>query len=145
MRFVNQTSELYVPAPDGAVDAGFAEALRENFRREYVRAFGADAFWSNAELEVVNLRVTAVGPSSVDLARRRSRSGAARPSSRRRVFWPFDMAFAEWAVHDRAGLSAGAQVPGPAIVESADTTIVIPPGCTARVDAGASLIIQVSE
>jgi N-methylhydantoinase A len=145
MRFVNQTSELNVPAPEGAIGGGFAAALRENFHREYVRAFGADAFWSNGELEVVNLRVTAVGASSVDVRRGRRGVGPARPMARRRVFWPFDMAFSDWTILDREGLEPGAALQGPAIVESADTTIVVPPGCATSVDAAGSLIIQVPE
>jgi N-methylhydantoinase A len=38
-------------------------------------------------------------------------------------------------VHWRDGLVAGMVIAGPAIVEAMDSTIVIPPGWTARVDA----------
>lgn len=145
MRFVNQTSELYVPVPDGEIGEGFAEALRDSFHGEFVRAFGADAFWSNGELEVVNLRVTAVLPSSVDVRPVRSAGGSVRPDATQRVYWPFDMTFSDWRVRDRAGLSPGEELAGPMIVGSPDTTVVIPPACSATTDAWGNLIIRIAE
>ena len=54
------------------------------------------------------------------------------------------MAFSDWAVLDRAGLAAGDRLKGPLVVESADTTILVPPGCTAEIDNAGSLILQVT-
>jgi N-methylhydantoinase A len=144
MRFVGQASELSVPLPDGPIDVGDpAGALRENFRIEYVRAFGPGAFLADAETEIVNLRLTAVAPSSVRV-QPDPVATSVRPSGSRSVFWPFDMTSSEWPVHDRAGLVAGSTIPGPFIAESADTTILVPAGCTARVDEDANLIIQIA-
>jgi len=145
MRFVNQTSELYVPVPGGEIGTGFAEALRENFHAEFVRAFGADAFWSNGELEVVNLRVTAVMASSVDIRTAPIAANSARVETSRQVFWPFDMGFSDWTIRERDGLAAGTVLAGPTIVESPDTTVVIPPGSTARADEFGNLIIAIGE
>jgi len=145
MRFVNQTSELYVPVPGGAIEREFSGALRENFHAEFVRTFGADAFWSNGELEVVNLRVTAVMASSVDIRSGRRNAGSDRPESTRQVFWPFDMAISDWTIRDRDGLSPGTVLKGPMIVESPDTTVVIPPGSKARADEFGNLIISIGE
>ena len=55
MRFVGQSSELSVPVPEGPIKQTFALALRGNFRAEYTRAFGAEAFWADAEPAVVQL------------------------------------------------------------------------------------------
>jgi len=145
MRFVNQTSELYVPVPDGEIGEGFAEALRDNFHAEFVRAFGADAFWSNGELEVVNLRVTAVMQTSVDIRSARNSASTPRTETKRQVFWPFDMAFSDWTIRDRESLEPGMVLEGATIVESADTTVVIPPRSTARADEFGNLIIKTEE
>jgi N-methylhydantoinase A len=144
MRFIGQTSELSVPLPQGPIDPAFATALRDNFRTQYVRAFGAGAFWADAEPEVVNLRVTAVAPSAVTIRSNAGLANSVRPATSRKVFWPFDMAFFDWTVRDRGGLAEGSTLTGPVIVESADTTIVIPPGCTAFVNDSGSLIIQIA-
>jgi N-methylhydantoinase A len=45
-------------------------------------------------------------------------------------------------VFERHDLPAGAQVAGPAILEQADTTTLIPPGWTGRVIAGGNLLIE---
>jgi N-methylhydantoinase A len=144
MRFVGQTSELSVPLPEGPIAKDFADKLRENFRVEYARAFGADAFWSNAELEIVNLRVTAVAPSNVTARLSANTNTVVRPTATRKVFWPFDMSFSDWTVHDRAGLKAGADLKGPVIIESSDTTIVVPPASTAHIDEIGNVIIKIA-
>jgi N-methylhydantoinase A len=144
MRFVGQTSELSVALPDGPVDEVFVKTLGENFRKDYVQAFGGEAFWADAPMELVNLRVTAVSPSTVTVRADAGQAGAVRPASQRRVFWPFTMGFSEWAVRDRRGLEPGMTMAGPLIVESADTTIVVPPECMAAVDEAGSLIIQIA-
>jgi N-methylhydantoinase A len=145
MRFVGQSSEVSVPLPEGPIGMTFASALRANFREEYARAFGATAFWADAEPEVVNLRVTAVAPSAVVMRPSTNRPQPARQTTVRKVFWPFDMAFSDWSVRDRAGIAAGSALQGPLIVESADTTIVLPPGCTAHADESGNLIVRIPE
>jgi N-methylhydantoinase A len=145
MRFVGQSSEISVPLPEGPIEKGFASALRTNFRTEYARAFGAAAFWADAEPEIVNLRVTAVAPTAVEMRPSTARAESIRPTGMRKVFWPFDMASSDWSVRDRAGISPGSTLAGPLIVESSDTTIVIPTGCTARADGSGNLIIRISE
>ncbi len=54
---------------------------------------------------------------------------------RTREVWFAATGFAPADVHWRNGLAAGAVVPGPAIIEALDSTTVVPPGWTARVDA----------
>jgi N-methylhydantoinase A/oxoprolinase/acetone carboxylase beta subunit len=44
-------------------------------------------------------------------------------------------AVSDYAVHDRAGLAAGARVAGPAIIAEDETSTLVAPGWTARIDA----------
>ena len=53
---------------------------------------------------------------------------------RERSAWFPEPGFTACPVHWRDGLDAGASLAGPAIVEALDTTVVVPPGWTARVD-----------
>jgi N-methylhydantoinase A len=46
------------------------------------------------------------------------------------------------AVYERTRLPLGARLLGPAIVEQLDTTTVIPPGVTARVDEAGNLRLR---
>lgn len=145
MRFVGQSSELSVPLPEGPIEPTFASALRTNFRAEYTRAFGEEAFWADAEPEVVNLRVTAISPTAVEMRLGTTAAESIRPTGVRKVFWPFDMASSDWPVRDRGGISPDSNLAGPLIIESADTTIVVPAGCTARADEYGNLIIRITE
>ena len=66
--------------------------------------------------------------------------GAARVGERRAYFAPGG--FVATSIYDRARLPLGSRVPGPAIVEQADTTTVIPPGYAAAVDPSGNLRIR---
>lgn len=63
------------------------------------------------------------------------------PRRQRRVF--FAGHWLATAILDRDGLSPGDKVSGPAIVEQTDTTTVIDPGASARVDEFGNLIVSV--
>jgi N-methylhydantoinase A len=47
-------------------------------------------------------------------------------------------------IYDRAGLAAGSVISGPAVVEAPDTTILVNPGQSARMDRFGNLVIDVS-
>jgi N-methylhydantoinase A len=47
------------------------------------------------------------------------------------------------AVYDRALLLAGDQIPGPAVVESADTTVAVPPGARLAIDTYGTGLLEV--
>ena len=48
-------------------------------------------------------------------------------------------------LYDRADIGAGAEIKGPAIVEQVDSTVVVPPGAVASVDAFLNIVITVME
>ena len=89
--------------------------------------------------------MTAVAPTAVEMRPSTAAAESIRPTGLRPVFWPFDMACADWSIRDRGGISPGSTLAGPLIVESADTTIVVPAGCTARADESGNLIIRIPE
>ena len=58
-RYAGQGYELRAAAPGGAVDAGFAEALKSSFHAAHQREYGRH--FTEKEVELVNLRVVGVG------------------------------------------------------------------------------------
>ena len=62
----------------------------------------------------------------------------------RDVYWD-GRGFTPTAVHRGEELGPGAEVAGPAIVEMAETTIVVPPGDTGRVDPYGSFVITIGQ
>jgi N-methylhydantoinase A len=83
-------------------------------------------------VQLVNLRVTAVGrlPNLV-LAQR---GDAANARGRSRDIWFPATGFAATSVLWRDGLAAGSRVDGPTIIEAMDSTTVVPPRWQALID-----------
>jgi N-methylhydantoinase A len=171
MRFMLQRWELTIALPGEPVlgDGGKqAEAL---FREEYLRRFGAASTTTTGIVELVGIRAIGIGrmagseilPELVSgrgTARRvveggsedapPSAAGAAATSPRqarggsgeRMVSLRRGAAPEPVAVHDSASLTPGDIFTGPALVDASDTTIWVPSGMTARVDAQRTLVIE---
>jgi N-methylhydantoinase A len=130
LRYVGQSSELTVPIAE-CLDAGGRERLAQAFHRLYAETFGYSA---DEPVELVNLRVTAVGTAAnrLDFARLTlDPTALAGGSGSRMVSFERGQPPVATRLAPRAAVADG-PIAGPAIIESYDTTIVVPPGCTAR-------------
>jgi len=141
MRYVGQAYELEVPVSAPLAPGRIAEAVR-GFHAAHERVYGYAR--ADQPVEFVNYRAVHRYPLPSLKVRSPARSeggvGAARVGERRAYFAPGG--FVATSIYDRARLPLGSQVPGPAIVEQADTTTVIPPGYAAAVDASGNLRIR---
>ena len=83
-------------------------------------------------VQLVNLRLTAIGKlPDLNLAQR---PDAAPTRTRSRDVWFATTGFVTADIHWRNALLAGTVITGPAIIEALDSTTVIPPGWTGRID-----------
>jgi N-methylhydantoinase A len=146
IRYKGQINEVEVPVAAGALDAGALEQLVADFHRRYETVYGQGAGFHEARVEVVTYRVRASAASAkprIVAAPERDRApGAEARAGTRPVYWSelgdFDRTPVFWG--DR--LQAGNVVPGPAIIQVPDTTIVVHPFQTARVDAYGNVLID---
>jgi N-methylhydantoinase A len=139
MRYVGQSYELAVELPQSVADpvAGAVSAFHAMHHAHY----GHSA--PETPVEFVNLRMVhihALPPPKLERAP--VRAGAAQCS--RKAYFPSLGNFVDTPVFDRLGLTPGQNFAGPAIVEQADTTLVVYPGHTARVEAGGNIIVEVN-
>lgn len=136
IRYLGQSSQLMIQMPSES--CGTAD-LRAAFERTYRETFG---YIADAEpLELVNLRLSAVGKAASRLEFATLNLGSralAAENGGRLVSFDRGAPRIPARVLPRAVAQATAVV-GPAIIESYDTTIVVPPECTAR-PAGAGCI-----
>lgn len=135
MRYVRQAFELTVELPDTVRDP---EALRNVFLDAYARHFGrADRA---AEIEIVNLRTTAIGKTAHP-AFPAAREAAGRLDdaviAQRTMVSAGNPALAR--VFERERLPVAAVFHGPAIVEEDGATTVVPPGWRGQRDASGNL------
>jgi N-methylhydantoinase A len=131
LRYFGQQNEVSVTFPTDPRRGRDAGAIRAGFERAYLAQYGFNP--SHVPVEIVSWRLTVRGPL-VPFHPAAGKAGAvAAPKRLRPVhLWGDNAAV---PVYERASLGAGAALDGPAIVEERETTIVIPPGWHAVVDA----------
>ncbi len=142
MRYLDQIYEVTVPLPDPTQpDATFVNQLTANFHRRYEELYSYNQ--QEQEVRLVTLRVAAVGKlPRVAQSGEHGEGSAAAPVGSRSVY------LSEWQeapIYAADGLPAGAEIPGPAIVESEFTTILVSPGDVATVDAMGGVELRVNQ
>jgi N-methylhydantoinase A len=143
VRYAGQSSELTVPLTcDSVSNATFAE-ITTRFRDEHRANFG---YVTDEPIELANLRMTAKGQredrlrfANIDVDEPAS---AIKSSAIRKVSFERDSGYCEVPLIQRAAVNGNARN-GPAVIESYDTTILIPAGCTYRADTIGNIIIDV--
>jgi N-methylhydantoinase A/oxoprolinase/acetone carboxylase beta subunit len=137
LRHVGQGHEVTVRLPAGRLVELGLEGVREAFFAQYEAIYGYAH--KHLGLEVMTLRLTASGGvPELKLAEAGSGSGALKGS--RPVFVAAWERFAEVPVYDRYGLEAGAELAGPCVIEEPDSTAIIGPDVTLRVDQFRNLV-----
>ncbi|MBM85661.1 MAG: methylhydantoinase [Rhodospirillaceae bacterium] len=147
MRYVRQNFELTVPWVEiGAVgeppDMSSLESLRQRFYALHKRTYGH--FTETDPIEIVNIRVTAVGRAAPEqpVPQGDSKSTPTSPIGTRAVWFEADVPV-DTPVYARAELNNGQVLRGPAVIEQLDALTLIHPGDIAKVDGYANLIIEV--
>jgi N-methylhydantoinase A len=145
MRYRGQVHDVRVPVPATRLDEADVSAVVDEFIRRYDRRFGRGAAFDRAGMEARTLLVRGVG--RVVKPQMRSRplesedASAARIGNRQVYFGELD-GFSDVAIYRREQLRPGNRVVGPAIVEASDTTIVVHPLQSARVDAWGNVLLE---
>ncbi|HYB41760.1 MAG TPA: hydantoinase/oxoprolinase family protein [Candidatus Methylomirabilis sp.] len=141
MRYVGQAYELEVPISMPLTPDATRDAVR-GFHAAHERVYGYARV--QQPVEFVNFRAIHRYPLPSPVLRSSARSGGAvddaRIGERPAYFAP--PGFVATAIYERARLPVGARVRGPAIIEQADTTTVLPPGYAAVLDESGNLRIR---
>ena len=140
-RYFRQDIQMSIPVDLGNLrgETGLAE-IKDDFEARHDRRFG---FSLDAPLEIANLRV--IGRGVVEgVTIEEHEPGGADPSGAEvgseSVY--FDGAYHETPIYDRTALRPGNEIAGPAVVIEDDSTVVIQPDHTARIDRYANIEIN---
>jgi N-methylhydantoinase A len=142
LRYTHQSFELTCPMPAGHVTQALVQELVAAFHREHRRLYSYDL--PNAPVELVNLRVTAMGllpKLQPQIARAASSSLAGALAGSHPVYFDQLGGFGDTPCYARSRLAPGMTFEGPAIVDQNDTTTVIFPDFHAKVDSVGNLIL----
>ncbi|NUR94517.1 MAG: hydantoinase/oxoprolinase family protein [Kribbellaceae bacterium] len=142
LRYAGQNHELTVDVPAGPYTAETVATLIAGFGAVHERAYGYAS--ASGVVQAVTFRVQAIGeidarPSSSPVVASRAPGERAR---KRAVYLPELGGFHECVVRQRAELTPGTVVEGPAVIEQMDTTTLVLPGSTARIDAQRNLLVE---
>src|SRR6266446_2127521 len=139
VRHKGQINEVEILLPFERLPVNYEPRLRTLFVQRYEQLYGRGSALAGAQLEFVvcRLRARALTPQPKLVTSRTSSRIISRKAIRRKrdIYWPDLKKHRATPVFDGEKLISGNQVKGPAIVETADTTVVVHPGTTLRLDA----------
>jgi N-methylhydantoinase A len=149
MRYVGQGYEVEVPVTSLEDEGGLARQLAREFDRCYRALYGRTE--KDQPAEIVSWRVVVHGPTpeltrtmatpQLSDAAARDRAETARKGSRE-AYSAAQGRFVATPVYDRYRLQPGTRLPGPAIVEERESTVVVPDGATVTVDGYRNLVVD---
>jgi N-methylhydantoinase A len=141
LMYQGQTHVMKLSTLTGVFDK---EKVRAEFAQAYLERFGIDL--PEMKPVLANVRTTVIGVRdriSMDIFKPAAKNTLEEALvGTRQAF--FDGAWHETNIYARERLPAGAMFVGPAIVEQADSTVVIDPGTCATVDGHGNILIDVN-
>ena len=142
MRYLDQVYEVNIPVPDPAQeDSSLLAELADNFHRRYQELFSYRQ--QDQEVRLVTLRVTMLGRlPRVALPEVEAPQTAVVTTKTRRVYLG---GWREVPVYAIDELTPASDIPGPALLESNFTTILVEPGDTARVNRLGGIELRVAQ
>lgn len=143
LRYLGQASELRMPLSNGSLTPESLAELEAEFHREYLRTYGYSS--SGEPVELVNLWLVAVGlRTSVPRFNRLKlhMPPAVDEVSSRPVYLGRELGFGDAPVYHRSALGQK-RIEGPAVIESYESTIVVPVGAAAYIDSFHNVIIDI--
>jgi N-methylhydantoinase A len=131
-RYERQSYELAVPVPPRVLDQAALGEIAEAFHVRHRATYGHD---NRAEpVQLVSARVTAIGTMPpLAIRRKPAPAGSDALKGHRRV-WFRDAGEASARIYQRARMPAGVVCAGPAVIESLESTILVPSAWQAVMD-----------
>jgi N-methylhydantoinase A/oxoprolinase/acetone carboxylase beta subunit len=140
LRYVRQSYELEVPLPSGPLTSERLAEAAEAFHAQHEQVYGFALPGRPVELVTLRAVHTARLPA-LSLDGGLPGGPPSEPTASRRAYFEEIRAYEPVPIYLRAKLTEDQEIVGPAIVEQPDTTTVVYPGQTLRVDRTGNLII----
>ena len=143
MRYEGQNYEQEIPVADGEFSEETLVHTFERYHQLHQEFYGYR--FEGVPIEIVRLLVTVLGdePKLPPLTQQTRGGGEQQTTGRTaQVRFPPDTSFCATPVVGRGEVAAGVTRNGPLLVESMDTTIVVPPGWTLHSDEAGILELQ---
>jgi N-methylhydantoinase A len=130
-RYERQSYELTIPVPSHPVDQITLQKIAEGFHSRHLHTYGHDN--RSEPVKIVNVRVAAIGMIPPLMIRETPADVGTDAIKSRRQLWFHETGEVDAAIYDRRRMSMGLNVAGPAVIESHESTILVPPRWQANV------------
>ena len=140
-RYIGQGHELTLPLPDNDLEPGYAARLRTQFEQLYKAVYGVTM--PGQDVELVTWSVTVSSAPEPPMRRGSvSKRTTLAPPAKRTVYEPALGRVTDFAVYQRDDLAPGDELAGPALIEEAQTTTVVPASFTAYIESGGMIVME---
>lgn len=143
-RYIKQYHEVSFLVPRALIDRGDTLAIANAFHAEHNRLYGYSLEQENTPVEIINVRVQAIGLTDKPYYKLETWAGAdasAAAKGRRKVYVPETNAFKEVPVYDGHKMRFGNRIAGPAMIEQETTAIFVSASFDCIVDAYGSFAL----
>ena len=138
-RYRRQSYELLVPVPPRPVDQATLKKIAETFHDRHLHTYGHDN--RDEPVQIVSVRLAAIGTIPPLVIRDRAALPATDAVKSRRQLWFRETGAVDAKIYDRKRMPSGLEVPGPAVIESLESTILVPPGWQAKMNEDGFLLL----
>ena len=139
LSYFGQTTEINVEWPSGPL-AGDLQTLEERFHAQHEQLYSYSV--AGEPIELVNIRLKSIGTVLKPPLRKPESTGRIpEPAARRTVFFPGLEKGQDLPVYRRDTLAPGAHLAGPAIVEEASSSAVVPTHWQATIDSFDNMVL----
>ena len=143
-RYSRQSFELVVPVPPRPVDDAALAEIAAAFHDRHRYTYGHDN--RGEPVQIVSVRLAAIGATPPLLIRDQVAAGQTGAVKSKRQVWFRETGTVEAAIYDRRRMPAGFAAPGPVVIESLESTILVPPGWQAKMnDDGFVLLTRLQD
>ena len=143
-RYIKQYHEVSFAVPDDLIDRRDAAAIARAFHTEHNRLYGYSLEQENTPVEIINVRVQAVGLTDKPSYRKELWGGTdagAAIKGERSIYIPETRMFSSIPLYDGHRMRYGNRIQGPAMIEQETTAIFVSAAFDCVVDAYGSFAL----
>jgi len=138
-RYERQSYELIIPVPPHPIDQTTLQQIAEAFHSRHLQTYGHDN--RSEPVKIVNVRVAAIGTIPPLVIRDIPAHAGTEAIKSRRQVWFHETGEVDAPIYDRRRISLGLKLVGPAVIESLESTILVPPRWQANVNEDGFVVL----
>jgi N-methylhydantoinase A len=131
-RYARQSFELVVQVAPRPVDCAALEKIAETFHDRHLHTYGHNN--RDEPVHIVSARLAAIGATPSVPIRDKVAPPRTDAVKDKRQVWFRETGLVEATIYDRRRMASDLAVKGPAVIESLESTILVPPGWQARMN-----------